>query len=281
MSYLAVNGINLKYRSFGSGPPLILIHGLACGCRMWVRQLGVVSRHFRVVVYDQRGHGLSSAPDDPARYSPRLLALDLMGLLDHLQIEQAHVVGFSLGGGPALALAAAQPNRVRSLVLADVGAGSENPWRSQWLAHRWCAMAQQSSTILYEDMLRHEFYKTYANANARARFHMRALIAATPLVGLTHTLAQVIAKRTSLFRQTALLRSIKAPTLILRGQHDIACLRSSALLARTIPGAHQLSIAGAGHMVPLERPTAFNRAITEFAQQRSEQRSAPPTAGSP
>jgi pimeloyl-ACP methyl ester carboxylesterase len=271
MSSLAVNGIILKYRSFGSGPPLILIHGLACGRRMWVRQLGILSRHFRVVAYDQRGHGLSSAPDDPACYSPQLLALDLVGLLDHLQIEQAHIVGFSLGGGPALALAAAQPNRVRSLVLADVGAGSENPWRSQWLAHRWCSMAQQSSAILYEDMLRHEFYKTYANANARAGFHMRALIAATPLVGLTHTLAQVVAKRPSLFRQTALLRSIAAPTLVLRGQHDISCLRSSRLLAKTIPGAHELSVAGAGHMLPLERPMAFNRTIMEFVQERGGQ----------
>jgi pimeloyl-ACP methyl ester carboxylesterase len=266
MSYAAVNRIALNYRSFGSGPPLVLIHGLACGRRMWVRQLGILSRHFRVITYDQRGHGLSSAPDDPDSYSPRLLALDLIGLLDHLQIAQAHIVGFSLGGGPALALAAAQPQRVRSLVLADVGAGSENPWQSQWLAQRWCKLAQQSSALLYEDMLRHAFYKTYAGANARARFHMRALITATPLVGLTHILAQVIAKRVSLFRQTALLRSIAAPTLILRGQHDVACLRSSTLLAKTIHGAQELRVSGAGHMVPLERPAAFNRAVLEFIQ---------------
>jgi len=266
MSYVRSNGIDLKYRSFGSGQPLILIHGLACGLRMWVRQIGILSRQFRVVVYDQRGHGLSSAPDDPACYSPRLLAGDLVGLLDHLDIQQAHIVGFSLGGGPALALAGSQPNRVSSLVLADVGAGSENQWRSQWLARRWCTMAQQPPAILYEDMLRHEFYKTYANANVRTRFHMRSLIAATPLVGLTHTLAQVIAKRTSLFRQTALLRSIAVPTLILRGQYDFACLRSSTLLANTIAFAQQLTVAGAGHMVPLERPAAFSRALLDFIQ---------------
>jgi pimeloyl-ACP methyl ester carboxylesterase len=155
---------------------------------------------------------------------------------------------------------------VTSLVLADVGAGSENPWRSQWLARRWCAMAQQSPTILYEDMLRHEFYKSYANANLRARGHMRSLIAATPLVGLTHTLAQVIGKRTSLFRQSALLHSIAVPTLIIRGQYDFACLRSSTLLANTIAHAQRQTIAGAGHMVPLEQPAAFSRALLDFTQ---------------
>jgi pimeloyl-ACP methyl ester carboxylesterase len=267
MPCLRANGISLNYRSLGSGPPLVLIHGFACGLRMWARQIGPLSKHFRLILYDQRGHGLSSAPDDLSSYSPRHLAYDLVSLLDHLAIEQAYIVGFSLGGGPALALAASQSHRIIRLILSDVGAGSENPWRSQWLAQRWKTMGQSSTAILYDDMLRHEFYKTYANASPRSRHHMRALIAATPLSGLTHTLTQVIAKRTSLFRQTGLLRSLKIPTLIIRGQHDFACLRSSTLLAEAIPGAQQLIVKGAGHMVPLERPADFNRAVIEFFHQ--------------
>ncbi len=264
MGQALVDGISLHYRIVGHGPPLVLIHGLACGRRMWVRQIQELSRRFTVIAYDQRGHGRSDAPNDPSCYSPGHLARDLVGLLDRLGIGEVRVVGFSLGAGPALALAANQPSRLLALVLADAGAGAENPWRSQWLARRWISMARASPDELYDDMLRHEFFKSYAGRSQRARRHMRALIAATPLDGLCHTLSEVVAKRLSLYRQTRLLNSIQAPTLVLRGGRDYVCLRSSRLLADAIPGAVRCEIADAGHMTPLEQPRSFNQAVADF-----------------
>jgi len=259
-----VDGISLNYRIFGCGPPLVLVHGFACGSRMWVRQIEELSRRFTVIAYDQRGHGLSDAPNDPSCYSPRLLARDFVSLFDHLGIREALVIGFSLGAGPALALAASQPSRLVALVLADAGAGSENQWRLQWLARRWIGMAKASPDTLYDDMLRHEFFKAYAGQSQRSRRHMRALIASTPLTGLCHTLSEVIAKRLSLYRQTRLLTSIRIPTLVLRGGRDYVCMRSSKLLADSIPGSVRCEIANAGHMTPLEKPHAFNQAVSEF-----------------
>src|SRR5262249_43556320 len=78
-----------------------------------------------VVTYDQRGHGHSDAPDDATRYSGAHLARDLAGIVDALSFDKVAIVGFSLGGGPALALAAARPERITHLVLADVGSGAD------------------------------------------------------------------------------------------------------------------------------------------------------------
>jgi len=205
----SVNGIDIHYAIEGEGPVVVLVHGLACGRRMWFHQVRALRSRYTVLAYDQRGHGLTSAPNEKAAYSPAYLSRDLAGLLDYLGIERCHLVGFSMGGGSALSLAAARPRRVRSLVLADVGASSENPAATQWLVRRWIALAQSGGMpALAEDMLRSEFFKTYANRNGRSRRHMRALIMATPLRGLESTLTEVLAKRASLFRMRRVLESI-------------------------------------------------------------------------
>ena len=103
---IRVGDIELAYRIAGRGRPAILVHGLACGQRMWFHQRRRLSGRHTVITYDQRGHGQSEAPDDTRRYSGAHLARDLAGIVDALSYEEIAVVGFSLGGRPALALAA-------------------------------------------------------------------------------------------------------------------------------------------------------------------------------
>jgi hypothetical protein len=92
-------------------------------------------------------------------------------------------------------------------------------------------------SALADEMLRGEFFRSYANRSRRARCDMRALIASTPIHGLIFTLSEVLAKRKSLFRMTGVLRSIKASTLVLRGEQDNVCRSATKLLSQTIPGA--------------------------------------------
>ncbi|HYF54282.1 MAG TPA: alpha/beta fold hydrolase [Salinarimonas sp.] len=268
------DGIDLACTVAGSGPPVVLVHGLACGRRMWVRQVRALSRDFTVVAFDQRGHGRSSAPDRAADYSPGRLGRDLAALLDALGLERVHLVGFSLGGGPALGVALSRPERVLSLTLADVGAGAESPMLLSSTARRWIAVGRErGADALAEEMLRGEFFRSYAERGARERCHMRALIRSTPLPGLLHTLSEVLAKRTSPFRMTGTLRSVRVPTLVLRGDADEVCRASSKLFAATIPGARLATVPGAGHMAPLEAPDAFTAAVREFVG------AVPPTPG--
>ncbi len=261
----SVNGIDLAYTRVGSGPAVLLVHGLACGRRMWWHQMRDLARDHTVIAYDQRGHGRSTAPEAADGYSPGHLGRDLAGLLDHLGLERVHLVGFSLGGGPALGYALSRPDRVASLTLADVGAGAESPMLLTSTARRWGMVGREAGAeALAEEMLRGEFFKSYAARGLRERRHMRALIRSTPLTGLLHTLSEVLAKRTTLFRMTGTLKGVRVPTLVLRGEADEVCRASSKLLAATIPGARQATIRRAGHMAPLEAPEAFTAAVREF-----------------
>jgi 3-oxoadipate enol-lactonase len=265
---VSVGDIRIHYRIVGQGAPLVLIHGLACGQRMWLHQVRALAGRYRVITYDQRGHGLSEAPDDPARYSPAHLTRDLIGLMDALGVDRAGLVGFSMGGGPALALAAGAPDRVTRLVLADVGAGADEAWKIQWLARRWTDFIDREGLDgLVADMLRSDLYKLYANRGARYRRHMAGLIRATPIAGLRHTISEVLGKRRSLFRMTHALSTIKAPTLILVGQRDYVCRNSARLLVEQIPGASLRKIPNAGHMAPLEEPGQFSASLLDFMRE--------------
>lgn len=265
MDKIQVGDLNVSVTDVGNGPPVVLLHGFACGKRMWLHQIRSLKRRFRVIAYDQRGHGLTDAPTVATNYSAGHLARDLTGVLDALKIERAALVGFSLGGGPALALAAGRPERVSHLVLADVGAGADDPIKLEWMARRWGDLIGRGDIDeLVCDMLRSELFKVYAKRNPRRRNHMAALIRATPIDGLRFTLSEVLAKRKSLFRLTSILKSVRAPTLVMVGQHDYVCSKAARLLAQTIPNAALKVIDRSGHMSPLEQPAAFNAALTEF-----------------
>lgn len=265
MDPILLGDLAVSVTDTGDGPAVVLLHGFACGKRMWLHQIRALKGRFRVIAYDQRGHGHTDAPAAATAYSAGHFARDLVGVLDALKIERAAIVGFSLGGGPALALAATQPQRVSRLVLADVGAGADDPLKIEALARRWGDLIRRGDTdALVCEMLRSELFKVYARRNTRRRNHMAALIRSTPIDGLRFTLSQVLAKRKSLFRLTRLLQSIQAPTLVVAGQLDYVCSKSARLLAQAIPNATLKFIANSGHMAPLEQPAAFNAALLEF-----------------
>jgi pimeloyl-ACP methyl ester carboxylesterase len=265
MGKIQVGGLTVAVSDTGVGPPVVLLHGLACGKRMWFHQILALKDCFRVIAYDQRGHGLPDAPALAENYSASLLARDLVDVLDALKIEQAAIGGFSLGRGPALALAASRPERVSRLVLADVGAGADDPLKIEWMARRWVTLiGQRAIDELVCDMLRSELFKVYARRSARRRDHMAALIRATPIHGLRFLLSEVLAKRKSIFRLTGLLQSVRVPTLVVVGQQDYVCSKASRLLARTIPNASLQIIEDSGHMSPLEKPAAFSAALLGF-----------------
>ncbi|GAB4170266.1 MAG: 3-oxoadipate enol-lactonase [Thalassobaculales bacterium] len=249
----------------GGGRPLVLIHGFACGMRMWKGVMRHLARDRRVIVYDQRGHGRSGAPDDPAAYSASHLARDFTGFLDALGLERVDVVGFSMGGGPALGLALAQPARIGRLVLADVGSGAENPWGLVRLAEAWVDHAARGGwDELAPDMLRGEFFKQLARRGPASRRYMDALLRQHPLHGIVHTLTQVLARRKPLFRMTGRLAAVRAPTLVLTGANDFVCLKAAKLLHRSIRGAQAVQIEGGSHMVPVEKPAEFARVVRDF-----------------
>ena len=111
-----VGDVELYYEEHGRGVPVVLIHGLAGDCGAWKAQVEVMKKEFRVLAFDNRGAGRSSAPDYP--YTSRRFADDTVGLMDAVGIrEPAHVIGRSMGGAIAQEIALGYPDRVRSMII--------------------------------------------------------------------------------------------------------------------------------------------------------------------
>ncbi|HEU4702306.1 MAG TPA: alpha/beta fold hydrolase, partial [Conexibacter sp.] len=130
-AHVEVDGVRLAYRVDGSGadaPAVVLLHSLGTHLGMWEPQVAPLAQRFRVVRYDCRGHGASDVAAGPL--TVERLGRDVIALLDHLEIERAHLCGISLGGLTALWLAVHHPDRADRVVLANTGAriGSAESW---------------------------------------------------------------------------------------------------------------------------------------------------------
>jgi len=116
--YFDAGGVRLRYIERGAGEPIVLVHGFTNTAEIWESN-GIVqdlSRNYRVITFDARGHGKSDKPHEPARYG-REMPLDIVRLLDHLGIARAHVVGYSLGGHITSQLLTLHPERFLSATL--------------------------------------------------------------------------------------------------------------------------------------------------------------------
>lgn len=114
---IIVNDIKINYQIRGEGEPLILIHGGSGSSMHWLYQVPELSKHYRVIVYDVRGHGKTDKPKQ--EYSIELFSEDLSELMNKLEIDKAHIIGHSLGGMIAQQFALNFPNRILSLVLTS------------------------------------------------------------------------------------------------------------------------------------------------------------------
>lgn len=125
MPYTMIDDVRIHYEVAGVGPVLLLLHGMGSDGAQWQNR-GYVDRfapHFTVVTLDQRGHGKSSYPDEVEEYTPARRMTDALAVLDALEVPEAHVFGYSMGGLNAIRLAMEHPERVASLVL-----GGCNPY---------------------------------------------------------------------------------------------------------------------------------------------------------
>ena len=121
MTSAVINGVTIHYQVSGEGPAVTLLHGYTGSHQDWVRQIPLLSKKYRVVTLDWRGHGKSEALSAASDYSFELLIQDTYGLLRHLGIHTSCIVGHSMGGFIALELALRYPDVVSALVLVDSG----------------------------------------------------------------------------------------------------------------------------------------------------------------
>jgi len=234
---------------------LVFSNSLGSDLRIWDAVAGRLSEHFRIVLYDKRGHGLSEASEPP--YSASDLARDIVGLLDALKIDQTVICGISVGGIIAQALALDHPRRVRALVLCDTGAriGSVESWQQRIDAVQ-SGGVQSLETITMERWFSRGFRKR-SPADVRGYANM---LLQTTVKGYIGTCC---ALRDADFRGD--VSRLKQPTLVLCGAEDIATPPELGQeLAGLISGSRFSSIANAAHLPCVEQPAAVVECMMQF-----------------
>jgi len=261
---LAINGLSLHVLEWGRAgrPPLLLLHGGAAHAHWFDAVAPAFAERFHVVSLDQRGHGESAWAVPPA-YATEDFVGDLVVLLDALGWPRAAVVGHSMGGHNAMALAAWHPARVAALVIAD-SRPAIPPERLDMMHARGRRGPRRHATL--------------EAALAAFRLLPRETVADPAL--LAHMARVGVAERdggwgyrfdpgTSAVRHSAdlwpLLPRITAPTLVVRGELSIVLPPDiAARLRALIPGARLVTIPGAYHHLTLDRPAEFTAALAGF-----------------
>jgi 3-oxoadipate enol-lactonase len=249
MSFVRANGGVVHYRDEGprEAPALVLINALGSDLRIWDEVAQRLTREFRVIRYDKRGHGLSETGPDRADMAD--YARDLGGLLDALGLAQATVVGLSIGGLIAQELYRQRPRLFAALVLSDTGAkiGDDASWDA-----RIAAIEAGGIEAIADGVLERWFTPDFRSQRADELMGWRTMLVRTPRQGY---LAACGALKRADLRPYA--GAIAVPTLLLVGDKDgstpVALVRETAAM---IPGSRFEILAGAGHIPGIEQPDA-------------------------
>jgi pimeloyl-ACP methyl ester carboxylesterase len=259
MPYASVNGIKIYYEIYGDGYPLALIGGLGSQIQSWAAQIPIYSRHFRVIVFDNRGMGKSDKPDIP--YTTELMADDTAALLDTLGIESAHIAGKSMGGMIAQWLAVKYPEKVGKLVLGCTSASRDEVGNEILRMGREIATKVGMKTVWLSALFL-GYTRDYIENNLGAMREALDSVSENP-EALTGYIRQSFACEAHNIRD--LVGRIKAPTLVMLGERDlIASPKRSRELAELIPGARLKVVEGVGHGFWREKHEEVDRAVLGF-----------------
>ena len=214
---------------------------------MFAKTVAALADDRTVVAWDQLGHGSSDAPDDPGEYSVAASLAAMRSLLQEAGVDQAVLLGHSLGGYLSLESALAHPDDVRALVLVDTGPG----YRSDRGRAQWNEMAERYAAGLDARGLQ----SVSGSPELSAAHHPGA-------VGLAHSARRVLPQVDGHVIEA--LPSIAVPTLVVVGELDEAFLAGSRYMAEKMPDAELAVIAGAGHAPPVTHPAEFNAVLRAF-----------------
>jgi 3-oxoadipate enol-lactonase / 4-carboxymuconolactone decarboxylase len=257
LPFATIHNTRTYYRFEGNAgqPVLILSHSIGTDHGMWDLQVNDLLPHFRVLRYDTRGHGASDAP--AGEYSVEMLGQDVLALADALAISEFAFCGLSLGGAIGQWVAAHAPERVTHLVLANTS--PQFVPRANWEARISKVRESGMSAIVDVAMQRFFSAETLAKRDPQVT-SIRSVLLGTDPAGYTACCAALRD-----MDHTDLLRQIKAPTLVISGDQDVATpwVGHGERLAQGIPGAKALHLAAA-HLSNIERPRSFTAALFEF-----------------
>lgn len=261
------DGVKLYYEEVGQGTPILFVHEFASDYRGWEPQMRAFGQRYRCITYSARGYTPSDVPADKNAYSYQHVMRDAVAVLDHLKIDKAHLIGLSMGGYTSLQVALNHSHRVRSLVLAGTGTGSERWYTEE--SHKYArAMGDQ-----FEREGSAAVAKGYGMSAARIPFLVKdprgfaefsRQLAEHDAQGSANTSRGFQGARPSLYDFESEIRKLATPALIVVGDEDDRCIEPSLFLKQTIAASGLVMFPKTGHVVNLEEPALFNRVVGDF-----------------
>lgn len=230
--FASIRGFNMYYESYGSGQPLLLIHGNNGSIADFSNQIPFFSQYYRVIVADNRSHGKSIDTKDSLNYE--MMADDFAALLDHIKIDSAHVIGWSDGGINGLLLASRHPKKVKKMAVTGASLTPEpiktvDPWTVDFV-------------LKSIDSLQ----RLPASAEKKRQLKLNRLLVQEPHI--TH----------------AELAKIACPTLVIGGDHDVILPHHTLEIAEAIPNSYLWILPNSGHATPIYYKDLFNSTVLDF-----------------
>lgn len=260
------NGIELYYEIHGSGKPMVLISGLGYSLWQWHKMVPFLAEYFQVITFDNRGVGQSDKPAGP--YTAQMLAADTVGLLDALHVEKAVVMGHSMGGFIAQAMALDFPQLVEKLILCSTNFGGPHHVPVTPEAMKVLTDVSSDAVTRFKNGLVVSTAPGWAERNAQMIQEWIEWRSANPIQPGPYQ-AQLAIGLGLLPEAAAFedkLPRLRIPTLILFGEHDkVVPPENATLLSKKIANSKVVILPEAGHFFPMEIPEAASRAVIEFA----------------
>jgi 2-succinyl-6-hydroxy-2,4-cyclohexadiene-1-carboxylate synthase len=266
MADIGVRGVSYHIDDRGTGRPLVLLHGLTGRAATWREHFPELSHHFRVIAFDELGHGLSSIPADPARYRIEEAAADLIAVLQHANALPAAILGYSMGGRLALYTALTYPHAFSALVLEGASPGIRDDIaravresKDGKLADGILAHGVQAFVDEWEQL---PMFATQHAMPPERQALQREIRLANDRIGLANSLRGMgVGAQPSLWER---LGELTIPVLLITGSADAKFNAIAEEMVKLLPNARHQVIGGASHTVHLERPHHFDQAVIDF-----------------
>ncbi len=255
---IKANGITINYQIDGpeGAPWIVFSNSLATSLAMWDEQAAALQHSYRVLRYDQRGHGGTDAP--AGRYAFATLLADALALIDALGIEKTHFAGLSMGGATALGLVERYPERFDRVIVCDSPCQS-TPQSSQQWEERIAMAEKQGIAALVEPTITRWFPPDTVAKDPPYLDKLRSMIRTTPLNGFIGCAAALADHD-----YASAVASVKRPVLFVAGEKDGAAPAAMRKLHEKLNGSRLVELPGAGHISNMDRPAEFNRALGDF-----------------
>lgn len=252
------------YKEQGKGDAIILLHGHSLDMRMWQEQVPALARHFRVITPDFRGYGLSSEMKEELHTTH---CDDIIALMNALHIERAHVVGLSMGAFVAGDMLAMYPERLLSCTLCSGGIRNSPPPTEPEDSVEWAKREGEIAKVKAGgiEKMKHDWTEQLISGGGTKRERMRPML--TRMIQ-EWTAWQPLHHEPRLFygreawQQLQKKKPVSVPLLVMRGETEGKSKRAREL--EYVVNGRQVNLPDCGHMMNMERPKEFNKALLDF-----------------